>query len=457
MSMARSVSLQPKSGPTLRWPVWLALAALLLIAFGAGWDRWRTSGANVQLDPATVKPGYGPASHSAAVAHAEAHLVSARKSYAMGPDEWLRGEVLARALIARWRLLGDYRDLAEADGLLNRGMALAPDPAGPALQRAVLSVLVHRLGQAETALARVSRSVIPEAADTADATALSGDIALQRGQLTLASRDFDSALKIDHATGIGLRGAMLEAYRGDRAAAAKALEAILARPRQQAVVLAEVMLQRANVAYMTGDWDGAGRWIGAAQRVFPGYWLADAYAAQQFALAGRTDDAIRAYEIVAKRTARPEVQDALAHLLRLEGRSAESKAWAAKAEAGWADRARLFPEAVVHHQAEHEIAVGSAARALAFAQADVAQRPQAPSLVLLARALLSAGRPAEALGALDRADAQGWVSAGQQMARAEVLAALGRTADSDAARDRATQINPRAGDARVRLIWFGHD
>ena len=50
-----------------------------------------------------------------------------------------------------------------------------------------------------------------------------------------------------------------------------------------------------------------------------------------------------------------------------------------------------------------------------------------------------------------------WVSSGPQMARAEVLAALGRTADSDAARDRAAQINPRAADPRVRLIWFGHD
>ena len=151
------------------------------------------------------------------------------------------------------------------------------------------------------------------------------------------------------------------------------------------------------------------------------------------------------------------MQDALAHQLRLEGQGAESRAWAAKAAAGWEARARLFPEAVVHHQAEHEIAVGSASRALAFAQADIAQRPQAPSLILLARALLSAGRPGEALAALDRAAAQGWVSAGQEMARAEVLAALGRTSDSNAARARAEAINPRAADPRTRLIWFGHD
>ena len=440
-----------------RWPWLLALAVGSVAALGFVSDRWLQNAPRAALDPGALHSGYGPKTYAAALATAQAHLVGARLGYDHAPQEWLRGEILARALIARWRLAGDYRDLAEADALLNQGLAQAPDPSGPGLERAVLSVLVHRLDQAETALDRVGRSAMPDPADTADATALRGDIALQRGQLAEASQDFAKALTIDRATGIGLRGAMMEAYRGDRAAAAKGLEAILARPRQQAVVLAEVMLQRANVAYMTGDWDSAGRWIGAAQRVFPGYWLADAYAAQQFALAGRSDDAVRAYETLARRTARPEVQDALAHLLRLQGRGAESKAWAEKAAAGWAARATLFPEAVVHHQAEHEIVVGSAASALAFARADIAQRPQAPSLILLARALLSAGRPAEALATLDRAAKQGWVSAGQQMARAEVLAALGRTADSEAARVAAKAINPRAADPRTRLIWFGHD
>ena len=294
--MTRSAAISPaslrKRAPSWAWL--LAIAVLLVIAAGVASDPFGKGGTAAALDPASIRPGYGPANFAEALARAETHRESARQSYALGPGEWLRGEVLARALVARWRLLGDYRDLAEADALIDRGLAEAPDPSGPALERAVLSVLVHRLDQAESALARVSRSVIPEPADTADAAALSGDIALQRGQLDAASRRFGQALGIDKATGISLRGAMLEAYRGDRAAAAQGLEALIAKPRQQPVVLAEVMLQRANVAYMTGDWDSAGRWVGAAQRVFPGYWLADAYAAQQFAIAGRTDEAIRA-------------------------------------------------------------------------------------------------------------------------------------------------------------------
>ena len=442
---------------TLRWPLLMALAAILAIGIGAAWDRLPGRDDRPSLDPASLRAGFGPANYAAARARAESNLVGARETYAYAPDEWLRGEVLARALIARWRLSGNYADLAEADRLLDRGLAQTPDPAGPVLSRALLSVMLHRLDSADLALARAARSVVPDPADTADAAALRGDVALQRGRLDLAAQDFKRARGIDQAAGIGLRGAVLAAYRGDRHQAAQAIEALLARPRQQPAVLAELMLQRANVAYWGGDWDKAGRWTGAAQRMFPGYWLADAYAAQQFAIAGRTDEAIRAYGIVARRTDRPEVQDALAHLLRLQGQGVESRAWAAKAAAGWETRARLFPEAVIHHRAEHELVVGSAARALAFAQTDAAQRPQAPNLVLLARALLSAGRAPEALAALDRADAQGWVSAGQQMARAEVLAALGRTGDSEAARAKAEAINPRAADPRTRLIWFGHD
>ena len=440
-----------------RWLVLAIGAALLLLVAGMAIDKWRAAGEFAPLDPATLRAGFGPATFATALERAQSNVAGAREGVAQGPGEWLREEMLARALIARFRFAGDYADLAEARRLLDAGIARTPDPAGPVLTRAMLAVLVHRLDQADSALARFARSVAPDDADRADAAALTGDVALQRGALDEAERRFAEAAQIAGTPGIGLRAAVLAFQRGDRAGGSRALETVLARPRQQPAVLAALALQRANFAYAEGDWIGAGRWIGAAQRVFPGYWLADAYAAQQFAMAGRSGDAIRAYENVARRTARPEVQDALAHLLRLEGRGADSRAWAAKAAAGWEARARLFPEAVVHHQAEHELAVGSAGRALALAQADATARPQAPNQVLLARALLSAGRARAALAALDRADAQGWVSAGQHMARAEVLAALGDTAGSEAAIARAEGINPRATDSRTRLIWFGHD
>ena len=455
--MTRPASLAPpRPSAAARWPWAFALAAALAIAGGVALDRWRNP-ATPALDPATLRPWFGSATFAEAVAAADQGVAGRRETLALAPAQWVSGEALASALIMRWRLTGDYADLDEAQRLLDAGVAETSGPSGPLVAAAALAVLVHRLDRADAALTRFADAVAPESREAADAVVLAGDVALQRGMLDAARAKYALAVRIAPSATSDVRLALFPAIRGDSRRAAAELEAMIATPRQAPIVLAGLMLQRANLAYAGGEWTAAGRWIGAAQRVFPGWWLADAYAAQQFALAGRTGEAIRAYEIVARRTGRPEVQDALAHLLRLKGQREPSRAWAAKAAAGWDARAQMFPEAVIHHRAEHELAVGSAARALAYAQTDAAARPQAPNLVLLARALLSAGRARAALAALDRADAQGWVSAGQAMARAEVLAALGDSAGSEAARARAETINPRATDPRARLIWFGHD
>ena len=457
--MARSAILAAPSSRARRlaWPALLGLAVVAVIAVGGLSDRLQRAGEPRGLDPATIHAGYGPSSFAESRALAERNLAAARLTYATAPDEWLRTESLARALIARWRLDNDYADLAEAGRLLDDGLARAPYPSGPVLSRALLSLTVHRLGDAEAALERFARFVAPDSADVADAAALRGDLALQRGDLGRAAADYAEAERVGRTAGTSVRSATLRAYRGDRGGAAAALEALIAKPRQQPALLAELMLQRANLAYWAGEWAEAGRWVGAAQRTYPGYWLADAYAAQQFALAGRSAEAIRAYTRVAKRSGRPEVMDALAHLLRLEGRGRESRAWAARAERGWAQRGALFPEAVAHHRAEHELAVGSAARALEYAGADATARSQAPNLVLLARAELIAGHPQAARALLVRAARQGWASAALWTARSEVEAALGHAEASAAARSNAEALNPRAFDPRARLVWFGHD
>lgn len=458
-SVALAPPHRPVSGqrrPGLGWAALLALAVLLVLAAGFAVDRWRGR-AEPAIDPAALRPWFGPATFADAVAAADQAVAGNRATLALAPSQWLPGEALAMSLMARWRLTGDYADLAEAQRLLDAGVAETTGPSGPLIAAASLGVLVHRLDPADAALTRFAGAVAPETREMAEAAALAGDIALQRGRLDLARRKFALANRILPAPGGDLRMAMMLAYEGDAGLAAQEVDRLLAVPRQQPAALASLMLRRANLDLQRGDWAGAGRWVGAAQRTFPGWWLADAYAAQQFALAGRTDEARRAYTIVAQKSGRPEAMDALAHLLRLQGEAAQSRAWSARAASRWAAIGAQFPEAVMHHRAEHELAVGRATRALAFARIDAAQRPQAPNLVMLARALLAAGQPREALVELDRADAQGWVSATQHLTRSEALAALGRSAESDAARDAALRLNPRAADPAARLVWFGHD
>ena len=457
MIQARPLSSSVAAARWPRWP-WLALlAAVLAIAVGAGVDNWRDLRQSASLDPARMRPGFGPASFTESLASTEQRVAAARENVALVPGEWVREEGLAAALLARFRQIGDYRDLGEADAVLTTAMARVPDPTGPVLSRAMFEVLVHRLDRADAALARFARQAVPDDNDRADAAALAGDIALQRGQSAAASEQYARAARTAPSPGIALRRAVLAAHRGERAQGREALEALLAAPRQPPALLAELALHRANLAFAEGDWDGAADWVAAANRVYPGYWLAETYAAQQFALAGRTAEAIRAYRIIATRSQRPEVMDALAHLLRLEGQGAASRAWAAEAAAGWESRAALFPEAVIHHRAEHELAVGSVARALKLAQADVAARPGPQGIALLARALILSGRPREALRSLDRSRDAGFVSAGALMLRADAHAALGDSATSEAAREQALAINPRAADPAARLIWFGHD
>src|SRR5687768_11380668 len=121
--MTRSAALDgPRSSGALRWPWAFAVATMLTIAGGAAWDRWHDRGA-AALDPAALQPWFGPRSFAEAAMQADQKVAGARESLAVAPGEWVRGEELALALIGRWRLRGDYADLAEAERLLAAGMA----------------------------------------------------------------------------------------------------------------------------------------------------------------------------------------------------------------------------------------------------------------------------------------------------------------------------------------------
>lgn len=446
----------PAGAPTIvRWAICFAAAVALAIAAGALLERWH--GREPELDPGALVAGFGPATYGEAVARADADVAAARERWQWAEDEWLRGESLARALIARHRLTGNYADLAAADRLLDDGLRRAPAPSGPVLSRASLSLLLHRLPQADSALARIERWAAPSQADRAEAVALSGDIAQQRGRTRAAFAAYGRARTLASSPGLGLRHAVLLARTGERDEARRRLETLLRQPRLQPRMLSELMLHRAQLAYAVGEWEDAGHWIDAANRVFPGYWLAQAYAAQQLALDGSTDAALRSYAAIAERTNSPEVMDALAQLLRLQGRREASLAWWRRADAIWRDRLAHYPEAAALHAAEHALIGGRPGDALALAQADVARRPHGATLAVLARTLIVSGRPRQAIEALDRAEAQGWVSAGLLMLRAEAAAALGGEDASAEATRRAEAINPRAADPRTQRIWFGHD
>src|SRR5207237_6264158 len=134
-------------------------------------------------------------------------------------------------------------------------------------------------------------------------------------------------------------------------------------------------------------------------------------------------------EALAVRNEDPALRDAIASLYRAKGDYARTQLWAGRAARGWAERLRIFPEAALGHAVEHELAFGTPARALAFAQQDFALRPHGATAIALGWALIANNRPAEALRIIDAVNRSSWQSAEQHLVAARAHALLG---DSDA-------------------------
>ena len=200
----------------------------------------------------------------------------------------------------------------------------------------------------------------------------------------------------------------------------------------------------------------AARNIAAANRAFEGWWLAEAYQAQMLALQGDVNGAVALYTKAANQSNDPLVMDALAALLRANGRIAAAKPWIAKAQGIWDRRMAALPSAARGHAVEHELALGDPAKALRIAAADFAARPHGQTAIMLASAELANGQPEKALALLKQVDRSGWVSARAWALRAEAEALMGDGKASDAARVEAEKIDPRIFDPAQSYIWFGH-
>lgn len=441
------------SWPAVAWK-WLVLIILAVAAVAIA-ERWLDHAADVPqappLAPESLRAGYGPRSYDEAVAAANGKVRHWRERTLREGGDWVLLEGLAEALATRFRLAGDYADLAEADRLLDRAMALAPAPSGPVLTRAAVSLSIHRLEAAEVALRRLDAwAVPPSAAEREVAQSLRCEIALQRG-------DLNGARNIC-AEGTGsasrLRLANIAAKSGQFAEAARIAEDVLRQPRHAPETLAVLALIRASIALESGDWETAGRWVRAADSWFPGYWLAEAYLAQQHALEGEPQEAARRFAALARRTGNPEVIDAYLRLLGPRADKAEVAQWAGRASRGWKDRAELLPEAAAAHYAAHLFAWGEPAQALALAAREYRHRPTASAASTYAAALTREGRLEEALAILRDTQARGWNTAELKLQQSSLLKALGRKAEAEKAWAEATALNPRVGDAAQRYLAF---
>lgn len=431
------------------------LLAGVLVALASWWTSQPQPTAQMQI--LKIRTGLGATSAEQNIEQLDQGVRLLEGRAETVADQWVGWEGAAFAYLSRARFTGSYDDFVAAGNAINKGFAVADKPFGPWEAKAQWAMAVHRLNEAEKALNVVKGYAIRSDGEKASTLSLFGDLALYRGKYDEALAEYNRAAELSPGTGSALRIANLQNKLGRPDDALRTIDEAMAVARKPSPsFLAFVLAQSATIMLEHGRWDDIGPYLTRAEEVFPGWWLVGAMQAQSLVLQGKVDQAINAYEQVAENSGQPEVMDALAALLRSEGRIAESGKWSGRAGEIWQKRLGLLPKAAYAHAFDHEVYFGSPARALEYARRNAEARPFGESYVLLASALVNVGKPKEALSMLDRVDRSGWKSARQYLLRAEVLQMLGRADEAEEAMLMARTINPRIDDPRAIYIWFGH-
>jgi tetratricopeptide (TPR) repeat protein len=406
----------------------------------------------------TLKLSYGPKTYVAALKLADNAVVLGTERVTARPQDWINQESYARALLGRARLTLSFDDLAAATQALAKARVEAGSHDGPLLTEAVANFTVHRLAPIGPVIDALEASAVPlEPADRAEAEALRGDVLFYSGHYAAALTQYRKAQGVVDGAGAEFRLAMVALKTGqpDEARVRFERSARINRGRTRQF-MANVWLQIGVVELSRGKWDEAETAFARGDAIFPGYWLIEAHRAQMTALRGRTAAAARQYQAIVARTGQPDVIDALAVLYRNAGNGPQSRAWAARSEAIWNRRLQQLPEAAYAHALEHELILGDPAKALDLAQKNMAARPYGDSATMLAWTLIANGRAGEAVRVLAALNRTPWRTAQQYVALSQAQAMLGHSAESDAARDEALKLNPRAMDPAASLIWFGN-
>ena len=435
------------------------LAPLLILALIVGIERpWRAAGGASDQAVEMPRLGIGPRSFAEALARLDKVVAFGRERVHSGSDQWLLQESLAGPLIARFRLTGNYDDLAEADRALAQARANAPAASGPIMTEAVFAMMTHRQDRALVAVERIGHSAVPAEPDVlAEARAIEGDVAFYRGDMPGARAKYIAADKLDGGASATYHWAVLAKAQGDFPRALAEFSRSASSKRGVAPLqAASTALQIGAVELARGNTGEAKRWFILADRAFPGFWLIEAHLAQARAIDGDLPGAITAMRGVAQRSESAEAMDALAMLLRAQGLGDESRLWSARANALWRKRLNQLPEAAYGHALEHELVFGTPEPALDLATRNLAARPYGESRLLMASALLMNGRTGPALDQLAQAERTGWRSAPLYALRAQAFELSGRAADAETARRAAQALNPHVFEPATSLVWFSH-
>jgi hypothetical protein len=354
-----------------------------------------------------------------------------------------RPEALALALLNRAQLTGSYDDYAASD----RALQQLAGATGACLTVARIHLALHRFQRAADAAAACQGRFGQTPAEHAELLGIGADAAFFAGQYPGALRDYRAALRLDQSLANLARLSRYHAHTGAPVEAAALLDrAEHLYHGDSAQPLAWLAIQRGLLALDAGRWDDALAHYLRAERLMPGWWLAEEHAAEVYALRGEFDVALPQYEALAQRTGQPEFMDAIARILLEQHQRERAAGWIGRARALYRQRASALPEAAAAHALAHFLQFEPLAggELLALAQKDAAARPGAEGRIHLAQAYLRLGRSADAAAALRPVLASAWDTAQLHAVAAQVFAATRDIAAAQRAQARALAMNPRA-------------
>jgi tetratricopeptide (TPR) repeat protein len=366
------------------------------------------------------------------------------------PKSYLVLEQAAGMHLSRARLSGDWNDYARAEEILEKAFTVR-EGIGPYAARARFNYTMHRLDRIDADLAKLEKRPAELVADGEEAglVTLRGEIAFQRGDYDTAEKRYDEALKLDpdnagaltaKATFLWKTGAFDEAEAlYDRVEAA--YHGKSAEPR------AWYRLMHGLLDLDRGRYDEALAHYREAEAQLSGWWLVDEHVAEILTLTGKTEEAKALYLDVIERTGNPEFLDAMAGILKEEGKTDEAAEYVKKARAVYEEQLAKYPEAAYGHALGHFLETGDdPARALDLAEKNYALRGNGDAATKLAEAHLLAGDAKAAGKLVDKTLKTRWKSADLHVTAASVYEALGRADDAAAQKAAALAINPRAFD-----------
>ncbi|HWN69149.1 MAG TPA: tetratricopeptide repeat protein [Haliangium sp.] len=351
---------------------------------------------------------------------------------------------LAEALLARRRETGDLALLGYARDALRAAQARAP--RDPAVMRTQLHFLMddHRFAEARDA----ARAVIELDPRDTGAHLLLSDALVELGEYDQAIEALQVAMDLEPDLRSYSRTGYLRWLHGDLEGAMASMDTAMRYAGASPEPRAWVYVDSGWMMWQAGQIDAASQAVERALDLVSDYAPALSLKARVLAARGQTREAADLLAGVVERV--PSAADLvyLAELLVAAGRKDEAAAHLARAEA----LATHDPLPLAMH---HAHAGQDAARALALAQAALAERDTVYTQAAHALALLRNGRIDEAGKAMERALRLGTPDARLVLGRGLIALAAGDVARAREALDSAQKMNPHADPALLAELRQG--